>query len=252
MKILIGKHNLRLSKIIFLLGILWGCSSPQSSVAPEETEQEDSGVFGVQTICHRDEGCTASCHELFVGDSDHANKCMDQTVGDVRALKVVLAAMEKGSWSSIKPDQLERALNFDSDLWLPYVDINKPWSRAFLKRVAEEPKIAELLDDNEVLRRAFMSLVLLGSQDDQILGGMREYVDTDENQTFLGVAALNKNDKAFEEGHRLLSDVCQKRQLCIQRVYCAIYEDIVFTRLNDLSLSDEVTDSGRVSVAICN
>lgn len=239
-------------KFIFLLSVLWGCSTPQSSTDLEGARQEDSGIFAIETICDRDDRCVASCRELFVADSNRADKCMSQTVGNVRALKIVVTAMDRGSWSSIKPDQLRRALEFDSDLWLPYVSVNKSHNREFLKLVAEQPEVAELIDDNEILRQAFMSLVLLGSPDDKILEGMQKYVDEDENQTFFGVAALSNNNKAFEEGHRLLSDVCQKRKLCVQRVYCAIYEDIVFTRLNDLNLADEVTDSSRISISICN
>ena len=239
-------------RFIFLFVILCGCSSPQSSTDLERSRQGDSGVFAVQTICNQDDRCVIDCRELFVGDSDHASKCMKQTVGDVRVLKTVIALMEKGSWSSVKPDQLERALEFDSDLWLPYVSANKSHNREFLKFIAEEPQAAELIDDNEILRQAFMSLVLLGSPDDKVLDGMQRYVDEDDNQTFFGVAALNKNNEAFEEGHRLLSDVCQQRKLCLQRVYCGIYEDIVFARLNELNLSDEVTDGEHISVSICN
>ena len=240
--------------VVLTIAALWGCGSIAPSLDESQADaNSSSGVFVGGTNCRQDTHCEQDCREAFVGNSQLVDRCQNQKVSEVKVIKEVMKLIKNGAWASIKEDKAEIALEFDRKLWLDYVDVNKEKAKNFLAWVAEHPRIAKLLDtDGEALERAFMGIVLLGSKTERIFAGMQTDVNKDKRQTFFEMAVLNDNDDAFKSAHRLLADTCEKRQVCVRRVYCSIYKDLIFARINTLDLVEDVANSNSVSIAICN
>lgn len=237
-----------LSILVFFLIVGVGSSCGFFTGSSEETGGKDDTEFkGVTSLkCSDSQRCKTYCNKWFATKSSLLRKCLDQESADVSTLNGVLASMEKGSWDSIKPEELHVLTEFDEDIWPEYASINnKTSARDMLLWVAEEEKIADKLDGNKaVLKNAFSVFGAPAHRDQVVFEGMKKDVDIERHRTFFEVSVFNNNNKAFKEAHNLLKEECNNRKTCIKTVYCDIGVDNVFGRLNELELGQDADTDG--------
>ncbi len=225
-----------------------GFGSSCGMFSSEDSKPTDglTGEFkgAISDACQNSQRCKVHCNNLFVTKS-LLKKCLDQTTDRVSKLHAALSAMEKGNWSSIKAEHLQIVIDFDEDLWPKYASVNnRELAHAMIKWVANESKVAAFLkEDQRALRNAFLVLGTPGNgEKDIILRGMKKDVDLEKEQTFFEVSALKKNDNAFQAGHEILKEECEKRKSCIKRLYCDVNQTVVFAKLNELGLGGDADD----------
>ena len=202
---------------------------------------------GVTTLeCSSSQRCRGYCDKWFTTNSSLLDKCFEQESDDITKLNATILSMEKGSWDSIKTENLHILTKFDEDLWPKYASVNnKPSLREMLIWVAENEEIADLLDeDNEVLKNAFTILGAPTHEDEAMFEGMKQDVDVDRRRTFFEVSVFNNNNEAFKAAHALLKEECNDRRTCVKKVYCDIDVDSVFGRLNELELGEDADTDG--------
>ena len=247
-----------LSILVFFLIVGVGSSCGFFTGSSGKAEAEDNTEFkGVTSLkCSDSQRCKTYCDKWFATKSSLLRECLDQESADVNTLNSVLASMEKGSWNSIKPEELHILTEFDEDIWPEYASVNNKISaRDMLLWVAEEEEIADKLNGNKaVLKNAFSVFMGPGPHRDQVvLEGMKKDVDIERNRTFFEVSRDNNNNKAFKEAHNLLKEECNDRKSCIKKVYCDIDKDPVFGRLNELELGQDAdTDGSSLHRDECN
>ena len=225
------------------------CSS-SSSNSENELDQFEK-TFGRISKCSENPGCKSDCRRLFIKDSSLVERCSSRSITDVRYMKKIVLAMERGQWSSIQASELEVVFEFNRDLWLDHAAISKNSSREMLVWVAEEEEIAELLDDDgRVLKTAFKEV---GSSygDNSVIEGMKDRVDLTDNRNFFEIAAVNDNNDAFKNAHNLLKKECDEERVCIKQVYCSSCADIIFGRLNELDLGEDADSDGLLHKTEC-
>ena len=224
------------------------CSTSVSNNS--EAELED--IFGGESICKDNPSCVDNCQELFARSSSLADRCGELSVRDVRNMKRIVLAMERGQWDSIEVDELEVIVDFDIGFWLEHVGISKESARNMLVWVAEETEIAELLDDEgEVLKRAFEEIGE-AYEDNAVIEGMKDRIDRIDNRNFFELAAINDNEDAFTNAHHLLKEECDEDRVCMKGVYCSSCADIIFGQLNRLDLGDDVDRDGLLHKTECS
>ena len=194
--------------------------------------------------------CKEVCKKLFSEQSSLLDKCRNQESGDVSKLKTAVTGMEKGSWAAIKTEYLYILTNFDKNIWPKYAGVVYVKSREMLLWVAKNKEIADLLDEeHEVLRRAFKILGAPAHADIVVFDGMKKDVDVEKAQSFFEVSALAEegagNDKAFKAAHELLKSECgENKKSCVKSLYCAVDQDKVFAKVNELELAEDTGVTG--------
>jgi hypothetical protein len=237
-----------LSILFFFLIVGVGSSCGLFTGSSSDTDEEGNPEFkGVTSLkCSDSQRCKTYCDKWFATKSSLLRECLEQESDDVNKLNAVLASMKKGSWNSIKPEELHILVEFDEDLWPEYAGVNsKTSARDMLKWVAEDEQIANKLNGNmEILKSAFSVLGAPASEDKVVREGMKKDVDLEQHRTFFEVSVFNNNNKAFEEAHNLLKEECNDGKHCIREVYCGIDADPVFGRLEELELGPDAALSG--------
>lgn len=213
-----------------------------------DSKKEDSegGPKFVEAECTEDSRCKEQCKKLFSLETDLLNKCLKQDSADVSQLNVVISAMDKGNWNSIKPDPLKIIVDFDEDIWVKYAGVNIARAKEMLVWVAKEEEIANHLGDEQApLKAAFASVGGERFREDiRVIEGMKAEVEINKKRTFFEESVHNQNDTAFEAAHELLKRECDESKACIQKLYCDIGESVVFGKLNTLDLGSDVADTG--------
>ena len=231
--------------LLLSLNFLGACFS-NTKPPPEDDSAEFKGDVSIN--CSDSVKCENNCNLLFVTDVDRLDKCLDSKGDEISSIKSVVDAMSGGNWDGIKADDLEVLTTFDTDIWLEYAQINnKPNVREMLLWVAEEQGVGALVNNNkglEILEVAFRTLGSSASEDKRVQEGLKKEVDLETGETFLEVSALAENDEAFKAAHRMLKDHCDEDARCMKNLYCDVNEDVVFSKLNELELADEVDSDG--------
>ncbi len=229
---------------LFFLSVLFLSSSCGLFSGEEATDDEKSTALLREAGECSTSRCVALCDELFSADASLLSRCLEQDSANVDQINSTYRAMDRGNWEAIKPESLKTLIEFDDDIWPEFARVNDKLSaRDMLFWVAEEKEVSALLDDdNIVLKNAFS--VLGAPVHEAVLEGMTKNVDEDNDRVFFQVSVINNNEDAFKSAHELLKEECDERTVCIKQVYCDINEDIVFGKLNELGLGQEVDSGG--------
>ena len=209
-------------------------------------EGSEGEIKFVDAECTEDPRCEERCKKLFSLETDLLNKCLEQDSADVNQLNIVVSAMDKGNWNSIKPEPLKILVDFDEDIWVKYVGVNIARTKEMLVWVAKNEEIANHLGDEQApLKVAFASVGGERFHEDiRVIEGMKAEVEGNTGRTFFEESVHNQNDTAFKAAHRLLKRECDERKTCIKKVYCDIGESVVFGKLNNLDLGGDAVGSG--------
>ena len=225
------------------MGLSVSCGFGGDSSGEKDPKEEPKFV---DAECTEDSRCKEQCKKLFSLETDLLNKCLKQDVADVSQLNVVVSAMDKGNWNSIKPEPLKILVDFDEDIWVKYADVNIARAKEMLVWVAKNEEIANHLGDEQApLKAAFASVGGERFREDiRVIEGMKAEVEVNKRRTFFEESVHNQNDTAFEAAHALLKRECNESKACIQKVYCDIGESLVFGKLNTLDLGGDAVASG--------
>lgn len=196
----------------------------------------------IKSICEDNNNCKNICNNLF--QDELLDRCYEQSVSDVNQLKVVINNMRKNKWKNIKSQSLKILTDFDKDIWAKYSGTNDIFSKDMLIWIAKNPDIAEILDpSSRVLKNAFIELGSAFDKEDKIKYGMKCHIEEQNKEpySFFAVSALEGNSKAFEAGHKLLSEECENTDevlqfTCIKQIYCSL-NHIVFSELKNIDSS---------------
>ena len=211
-----------------------------------EGDDSEGKLKFVEAECTDDQRCKEQCKKLFGLEADLLDKCLKQDSADVSQLNVVISAMDKGNWTSIKPEPLKILVDFDEDIWVKYADVNIARAKEMLVWVAKNEEIAGHLGDEQApLRVAFANV---GGErfheDKRVIEGMKVDVEGNKNRTFFEESVHSENDTAFKAAHELLKRECDEEKTCIKTLYCEIGESVVVGKLNALELGGDAALSG--------